>query len=236
MKCVYCQNYYFSQLDNGEEASIQRLAGIMLHLQDTGCHNINLVSPTHYVPQIVSALALAIEEGLSIPIVYNTGGYELVETIKILEGIIDIYMPDMRYGSDESARLYSDAADYVEKNRRALREMQRQVGDLVLDAQGVAKRGLIIRLLVLPEDISGTTRTLEFIKKEISANAYLSIMSQYYPTFKAYSYKEISRGITQGEYKIVVDAAKKLGLNNGWVQEGPSEFDPRFFGTNIPPR
>ncbi|MDP3789059.1 MAG: hypothetical protein Q8R48_01500, partial [Candidatus Omnitrophota bacterium] len=236
MKCVYCQNYYFSQLDKGEEISIGKLSEIMLNLQKAGCHNINLVSPTHYVPQILMALEIALGEGLNIPVVYNTGGYDLIGTIKLLDGIIDIYMPDMRYSDDKMAWRYSDAPDYVECNRSAVREMQRQTGDLVLDINGIAKKGMIIRLLVLPEDIPGIKDTLIFISKNISKNSYLSIMSQYYPTFKAHDYKEISRGIAAKEYKEIVDAAMKLRLNNGWVQEAPTDFDPKYFGTNMEPR
>ncbi len=234
MRCVYCQNYYFSQLDNGSEITIERLAAMMLYLQKARCHNINLVSPSHFVPQIVMALEMAVSRGLTIPIVYNTGGYDLPDTIKLLDGVIDIYMPDMRYSDNAMAARYSDAPDYVETNRRCVSEMQRQVGDLVLDDKGIAKKGLIIRLLALPGDISGTIRTLHFIRDDISGDAYLSIMSQYYPTFKAYDYKEISRGVTQREYQNIVDEAKKLGLNKGWVQEMPTEFDTKFFGTNIP--
>lgn len=233
MKCVYCQNYRFSQLDAGEEMTIEKLARMMLELQRLGCHNINLVSPTHFVPQIVLALETAIADGLTLPIVYNTGGYDLPETIRALQGIIDIYMPDMRYSDDDMAKRYSDAPDYAEHNRASVVEMQRQAGDLELDGNGIARQGLIIRLLVMPEGISGTAQTLRFIKERVSANAYLSLMSQYYPTFKAYSYKEISRGITQKEYQNVVDEAMKLGLNKGWIQEEP---ESRFWGTNIEPR
>lgn len=236
MKCVYCQNYYFSQLDNGEEVSTKKLASMMLYLEKIKCHNINLVSPTHFVPQILMALEIAVDNGLDIPIVYNTGGYDSPDTIKLLDGIIDIYMPDMRYSSNDMAKRYSDAPDYVERNRTSVKEMQRQVGDLVLDGEGIAESGLIIRLLVLPEYISGTKETLRFIKENISTNAYLSMMSQYYPTFKAYDHKEISRGISINEYKNIVDEAKRLGLNNGWIQEDRIEFDARFFGTNIRPK
>ena len=236
MKCVYCQNYIFSQLDNGEEISIEKLASIMLGLQRKGCHNINLVSPTHFVPQIVEALRIAAEKGLHIPIVYNTSGYDSLDTIKTLDGIIDIYMPDMRYSDNKMAKIYSDAPDYVENNRACVSEMHRQVGDLVLDENGVAKKGLIIRLLVLPDNISGTSENLIFIKKNISKNTYLSIMSQYYPTFKAHSFKDISRGIIPEEYQNVIDEARKLGLNNGWIQEMPEKDDRKFLGTNIEPR
>jgi putative pyruvate formate lyase activating enzyme len=235
MRCVYCQNYYFSQLDNGEETSIEGLAKMMLYLQRAGCHNINFVSPTHYVPQIILAIELAREDGLNIPLVYNTGGYDSVETLKLLDGIIDIYMPDMRYSDNAMAKRYSDAVNYVANNRNAVVEMQRQVGDLAIDDSGIARKGLIIRLLVLPEDTSGTKETLRFIKESVSPKAYLSLMSQYYPTFKANGFKEISRGVTRSEYTDVVEEAKRLGLNNGWIQEVPAGVDARFAGTNIKP-
>ena len=236
MKCVYCQNYTFSQHDNGEEISVEKLVSIMLHLQKICCHNINLVSPTHFVPQILMALEIAFEKGLDIPIVYNTSGYDSLDTIKTLDGIIDIYLPDMRYSDNKMAKAYSGAGDYVERNRAALKEMHGQAGDLVLDDEGIAKKGLIIRLLALPNDISGTTESLDFIKQDVSKNTYLSIMSQYYPTFKAHSFKELSLPISRKEYQNIVDAARLLGLNNGWVQEMPEEYDDKFLGTNIPPK
>lgn len=235
MKCVYCQNHYFSQLDNGEKVSVETLSKMMCYLEKAGCHNINLVSPTHFVPQIVMAMELAVAKGLSVPIVYNSGGYDSVDTLKRLSGIIDIYMPDMRYSDERSAKKYSGAADYVKRNREAVIEMQNQAGDLSMDADGIARRGLIIRLLALPENISGIAATLRFIKDFVSESAYLSIMSQYYPAFKACNYKELSRGVTREEYKNIVDAAKALGLNNGWAQGPPGESDSRFLGTNIKP-
>ena len=237
MKCVYCQNYQFSQLDNGEKITIERLASIMLGLQGSGCHNINLVSPTHYVPQILKALEIAVKEGLNIPIVYNTSGYDSPETIKMLNGIIDIYLPDMRYSDDGMAIRYSDAPDYVKYNRSSIEEMYRQVGDLTLDnGREIAVKGLIIRLLVLPNEVSGTPRSLKFIRDRISKNTYLSIMSQYFPTFKAKSFKEISRRTEKGEYNNVVDEAFSLGLNNGWIQEYEDKADEKFLGTNIKPK
>lgn len=235
MKCVYCQNYRFSQLDEGREVTTGELADMMLSLEKRGCHNINLVSPTHYLPQILSALEMALEKGLSIPIVYNTSGYELKETIKAIDGAVDIYLPDMRYSDNAMAKKYSDAPDYVDRNREAVLEMYRQTGDLVVDASGIAKKGMIIRLLALPKNVSGTIKTLGFIKDNLSKNMYLSIMSQYYPTFKSYSYPEISRSVGKGEYANVVDEARILGLNNGWVQDAPKDFDQKFFGTNITP-
>lgn len=236
MKCAYCQNYYFSQLDNGEGVEIEKLASIMLNLQKTGCHNINLVSPSHFVPQILLSLEIAVENGLTIPIVYNSSGYDLVETIKLLGGIIDIYLPDMRYSDNAAALKYSDARDYVERNREAVKEMYKQVGGLVLDEDGIAQKGLIVRLLALPNNISGIGATLKFIKESISPDTYLSIMSQYYPTFKAYSFNELSRGVKSEEYKNIIDEAHQLGLNKGWIQEMPGGLDEKFLGTNIKPK
>ena len=236
MKCVYCQNYYFSQLDKGSEVTIERLSDIMLRLQKLGCHNINLVNPSHFVPQIISALEIACKNGLDIPIVYNTSGYDLTETLKILAGIIDVYLPDMRYSDDKMASKYSDAPNYVKYNRAAIKEMYSQVGDLVTDEAGMAVKGLLIRILALPNAISGTEESMRFIKEKISKGTYLSIMSQYYPTFKSYNYEELSRGVSAGEYKNVVDACRLLELNNGWIQSEPGEPDDRFLGTNIPPR
>jgi putative pyruvate formate lyase activating enzyme len=236
MKCVYCQNYQFSQLDNGEKVTAEKLASIMLDLQKAGCHNINLVSPSHYVPQILMALETAVKEGLNIPIVYNTSGYDSPDTIKMLDGIIDIYLPDMRYSGDSMAKRYSDAPDYVKYNRPSVEEMYRQVGDLALDSNGIAIKGLIIRLLVLPNGVSGTKESLRFIKDRVSKKAVLSIMSQYYPTFKAHNFKEISRRVEKSEYNNVVDEAFSLGLNNGWTQEYEERADEKFLGTNIKPK
>ena len=193
MKCVYCQNYYFSQLDRGEDISVERLSEMMLELEKRGCHNINLVSPTHYLPQILSALEAAASAGLSLPIVYNTSGYELADTIRNLEGVIDIYLPDMRYSDNRMAQQYSDAPGYVEFNRQAVLEMRRQAGELVTDGEGVAKEGLIIRLLVMPGGISGTGQTLRFIAEGVLRDSFLSVMSQYYPAYKARDFTELSR-------------------------------------------
>ncbi|MFA5256006.1 MAG: radical SAM protein [Candidatus Omnitrophota bacterium] len=236
MKCAYCQNYQFSQLDNGEKIAIERLASIMLDLQRSGCHNINLVSPTHYVPQILMALEIAVGKGLNIPIVYNTSGYDSPDTIKMLDGIIDIYLPDMRYSDNDMAVKYSDAPGYVEYDRSSIEEMYRQVGDLAMDKNGIAVKGLIVRLLVLPNEVSGTKQSLKFIRERISKNTCLSIMSQYYPTFRTHNFKEISRRIKKSEYNNIVDEAFSLGLNSGWVQEYDEKTDEKFLGTNIEPK
>lgn len=218
LKCVYCQNYTISQLGVGDMVSEKDLANMMLYLQRLGCHNINLVTPTHFLPQILSALAIALERGFNLPVVYNTSGYEKVEILKLLDGIVDIYLPDMRYSSDEYAVRYSSAPRYPEINRLAVKEMYRQVGNLVLDERGVAKRGLIIRHLVMPEDISGTEDVLKFIAEEISKDTYISLMAQYRPEYKARNIPPLNRRITSKEYKRALEIAKNLGLKNVWTQ------------------
>ena len=226
MKCVYCQNYQISQEHSGKAFSAIQLAGEMLRLQEQGCHNINLVSPTIWIPQITEAFFIAKKSGLKIPIVYNTGGYERKQVIKQLEGIVDIYMPDIRYSSDSMAEQYSGVKNYVKNNRQSLIEMYRQVGGLGLDDKGIAKKGLLIRLLVLPGNIGGVKETLDFIKNELSCDVYLSIMAQYHPEYMACNYPELSRSILPGEYFQVVEYAEKLGLVNGWIQDyTPPEKD-----------
>ncbi|MCK9604371.1 MAG: radical SAM protein [Candidatus Omnitrophica bacterium] len=222
MACVYCQNYKFSQLqEEGREVSPEELAGFMLELQNNGCHNINLVTPTHVMPQILQSLVIAIEKGLKIPLVYNTSGYELVEALEILEGIVDIYLPDMRYADNNMAIKYSSAPDYPKYNRQAIKEMYRQVG----------VEGLIIRHLVLPDNISGTDKIMRFISSEISKDAYISLMSQYSPYFKATGIKEISRRLLLEEYENAKTIMEKYGLHNGWTQD--SGGLERFAGVNI---
>jgi len=226
MKCVYCQNYQISQEHTGNTFSAIQIASEMLNLQGQGCHNINLVSPTIWIPQIAEAFFIAKESGLKIPVVYNTGGYERKQVIKLLEGIIDIYMPDIRYSSDNMAQKYSGVKNYVKNNRQSLIEMYRQVGGLVFDGNGIAKKGLLIRLLVLPGNIGGVKETLDFIKDELSPDVYLSIMAQYHPEYMAFNYPELSRSILPGEYFQVVEYAEKLGLVNGWIQDyTPPEKD-----------
>jgi putative pyruvate formate lyase activating enzyme len=233
MACVYCQNYEFSQSGEGREVDFEELAQFMLELQDTGCHNINLVTPTHVMPQILNALSLAIAKGLKIPLVYNTGGYELKEMIKLLDGIVDIYLPDMRYGNDAEAIKYSSAPDYTIYNRESLKEMQRQVGAAQINEEGIIERGIIIRHLVLPNSVSGTEKIMKFIAEELSKDTYISLMSQYSPYHRAFEFKEISRRITYQEYEAAKAAMEKYGLYNGWTQDGHGL--ERLAGINIKP-
>ena len=219
MRCVYCQNYQISQEPGGTDISILKLAEIMIELQAKKCHNINLVSPTIWVPQILSAVSIARKKGLNIPLVYNTGGYDNPKIIKSLEGIIDIYMPDMRYSNDLPAEKYSGIKNYVKNNRVSVVEMYRQVGNLKISSKGVASKGLLIRLLVMPGNISGTRETLDFIKSELSVEVPLSLMAQYHPEYKALNFPELSRRINEDEYREVVNYAEKLGFENGWTQD-----------------
>ena len=219
LKCVYCQNYPISQLGNGNKVTLQELAKIMLTLQKRKCHNINLVTPTHFVPQILKSLKLAIKMGLCIPIVYNTGGYDSVNTLKLLDSVVDIYLPDARYADNEKAIKYSSASDYFEIMKKALKEMHRQVGDLALDETGVARSGLIIRHLVLPEGLSGTKKIMRFIAREISPHTYISLMAQYFPAYQASQFPPLSRRIDKEEYREALQAFKEEGLENGWFQK-----------------
>jgi putative pyruvate formate lyase activating enzyme len=211
--CIFCQNWTISHLGEGNEISFEKLAHIMLEIQDMGCHNINLVTPTHQMPMILHSIAIASEMGLNIPIVYNCGGYESLEAIKILDGVIDIYMPDFKYSDPQMALKYSKAKDYPEKAKAAIKEMHRQVGDLIIDERGIALRGLLVRHLVLPEGIAGTKEIVRFIAEEISRNTYINIMDQYYPCYKAFEHPPLDRRITTKEYseavKMALDAALK---------------------------
>jgi len=219
LRCVYCQNYPISQLGNGAERSPGELACQMTWLQEQGCHNVNLVTPTHFVPQFLMALGIARERGFDLPIVYNSSGYDSVGTLRLLEGIVDIYLPDMRYGDDRAAMEYSVAPHYAEINRAAIMEMYRQVGNLVVDGMGVAKRGLIIRHLVLPGGLSGTGEVMRFLAEEISKDVYISLMSQYFPAYRASEHGKIARRITEQEYDEAYDIKLRYGLKNGWVQD-----------------
>ncbi|MCJ7657307.1 MAG: radical SAM protein [Candidatus Atribacteria bacterium] len=219
LKCVYCQNYPISQLGNGNKVTLQELAKIMLALQKRKCHNINLVTPTHFVPQILKSLKLAIKMGLFIPIVYNTSGYDSVNALRLLDGVVDIYLPDARYADNEIAIKYSSAPDYFEIMKKALKEMHRQVGDLALDKTGVARSGLIVRHLVLPEGLSGTKKIMHFIAREISPHTYISLMAQYFPAYQAGQFPPLSRRIDKEEYRKALQAFKEEGLENGWFQK-----------------
>jgi putative pyruvate formate lyase activating enzyme len=212
LRCVYCQNWDISQRGIGREATPAEIADMMLELQQQGCHNINLVTPSHVVAQIVAAVHDAARRGLRLRLVYNTSGYDSLEALALLDGVVDIYMPDMKYGDPELARKYSKVRNYVEVNQAAVREMRRQVGDLVVDESGVALRGLLVRHLVLPGGIAGTDRVLAFLAEEISRNTYINLMDQYRPCYRADEYPEIDRPLTSTEYREALAAAERLGL------------------------
>lgn len=212
LRCQFCQNNDISQADAGKEVTAQELASIMLELQTRGCHNINLVSPSHVVPQILAALPLAVDAGLRIPLVYNTGGYDSLETLQVLDGIVDIYMPDMKFADGGVANKYSRALDYPQVNRAAVKEMHRQVGDLQIDGDGLATRGLLVRHLVLPRSLAGTKQIVQFIADELSTNTYLNLMAQYRPAYNASRHPEINRRITAKEYSAAVRLAKEARL------------------------
>ncbi|MFY9402764.1 MAG: radical SAM protein [Candidatus Omnitrophota bacterium] len=231
MGCLYCQNYEFSQLGKGREVSFEELAGFMLNLQDLGCHNINLVTPTHILPQILTALRIAISQGLKIPLVYNTSGFEAREALKLLEGIVDIYLTDMRYADAKIAERYSLAFGYPEYSKRALIEMRRQINKDEFDNSGIMRRGLIIRHLVLPNGLSGTKEVMRFIAEEVSINSLISLMSQYLPYYKADKDELVARRLKIKEYEEAKRIMKGFGLSDGWVQD--SFGLERFAGVNI---
>ena len=213
LKCCFCQNYSISQLGEGWEVEAGELAGMMLSLERKGCHNINFVSPTHVVPQILEALEIAVESGLSVPLVYNSGGYDAVETLKLLDGVFDIYMPDMKYSAEQNARRFSGIDDYPQINRAAVKEMHRQGGDLQLDDNGVATRGLLVRHLVLPDGLAGTAEVCRFLSREISVNTYLNVMAQYHPCYRAYDLPELARSISSKEFIEAIETARSCGLH-----------------------
>jgi putative pyruvate formate lyase activating enzyme len=213
LRCVFCQNWEISHLMLGEEISHQRLAKMMVELQAMGCHNINFVTPTHMVPQILAALPYAIDSGLRIPLVYNTGGYDRVETLRLLDGVFDIYMPDIKYMDPAHAGRYSGAEDYPQVVQAAVPEMHRQVGDLVLDEKGLAVRGLLVRHLVMPGGVAGTREVMRFLAAEVSRNTYVNLMDQYRPCGEAYRYPEIARPITQEEFEDATEATREEGIH-----------------------
>lgn len=210
--CLFCQNYSISHAGEGRKISIQRLAEMMMELQRLGCHNINFVSPTHFVPQILSALPQAIEMGLNIPLVYNTGGYDSVETLRLLDGIFDIYMPDFKYSQGAISQKYSQALDYPAVAKEVLKEMFRQVGDLQINEEGIAQRGLLVRHLVLPGGLAGTQDVMRFLSTEISKNTYVNIMDQYYPCGNIPLDSPLRRRITSAEYDEALTIAKTEGI------------------------
>jgi putative pyruvate formate lyase activating enzyme len=213
LKCQYCQNYEISQLGQGREVEPEDLAAMMLQLQEMGCHNINFVSPTHVVPQIILGVLIAAQAGLRLPLVYNTGGYDSLTTLELLDGIFDIYMPDLKYADAEIAQKYSKIKDYPRHNQAAVKEMHRQVGDLVMDRRGVALRGLLIRHLVLPNRLAGTAEIVRFLAEEISRETYLNLMDQYRPCYKAHELPQVSRRLFPEEYAEAVRLARAAGLN-----------------------
>lgn len=210
--CLFCQNYEISHMGEGRAVTSEEFAAMMLSLQKIGCHNINFVTPTHVIPQILSALSIAIEGGLHVPLVYNSGGYDVVRSLKLLDGIFDIYMPDFKYWEGEVAQKYSDAKNYPIAARAALREMYRQVGDLRMDESGIAYRGLLVRHLVMPHNLAGTRYIMRFLVKEISPNTYVNVMAQYRPCGRAHLYPEINRPISVNEYNEAVNMALEEGI------------------------
>jgi len=218
LRCVFCQNYPISQMGVGSEVEHKELADMMITLQERGAHNINFVTPTHVTAAIIAALEHAIEGGLKIPLVWNSGGYDSVETLRLLDGIVDIYMPDIKYADDAPALKYSNAPNYVNINKLALMEMRRQVGALRMDVDGVAERGLLIRHLVLPGGMAGSEEALRFIAEQLSPDTYVSLMSQYFPANRAREFPEMNRAITRAEYTNAEEALYRLGLESGYIQ------------------
>jgi putative pyruvate formate lyase activating enzyme len=234
LSCLYCQNCTFSQLGRGRDTDVRGLASMMLELAADGCHNINLVTPTHFTPHVLEALLLAAREGLSIPLVWNTSSYERGDTLELLDGVVDVYLADLRYADSESAREYSDAADYPRVARKALLEMRRQVGHLAVDDEGVALRGLIVRHLVLPENASGTGASMRWVAAALGRETYVSLMSQYYPAHEASGHPVLGRRIARSEWLAAVEALEGAGLSRGWVQGYPEDVPP-IAGTNLAP-
>jgi putative pyruvate formate lyase activating enzyme len=233
LKCIYCQNYEISQNPISErlnEVNHSRLAEIMLELQEKRCHNIGLVSPTHFSAAILKSIYIAAERGLNLPIIYNTNGYDSVEMLKLYNGLIDVYLPDFKYGNSKYAKTYSLVENYFEKTKEAIKEMHRQVGDELVYDGDVVVRGLIIRHLILPNDLSETERVFEFIAEELSPKVHISLMSQYYPANKSNKDILINRPLSNSEYEKAIRLLEKYGLHNGWIQEMESAqtYRPNF--------
>jgi len=223
LKCLFCQNYPISQLGAGRSMSAEELAASMLGLQSKGAHNINLVTSTHQMPAVVQALLTAVPRGLRIPIVYNTSGYERVETLRLLEGIVDIYLPDIKYSDPDSARFCSGRKDYVEADRLALLEMWRQVGPLEVDAEGIAVKGMLVRHLVLPAGLSGTRESMAFLARNMGTGVWISLMNQYFPAHKALVTPPLDRKVFRREYDEACEVLTELELNNGFIQLFPED-------------
>ncbi len=219
LNCIYCQNYEISQLGKGKEITIDKLAKIFLEQQEKGVENINLVTPTSYVPSILEAIKIAKSKGLNIPIVYNTNAYEKIETLKLLEGYIDIYLPDLKYAQNELGKKYSNVDDYFEISTKAIQEMIRQVGMPVLNEKGIMQKGVLIRHLVLPNNIENSKKVLKWIKENLPKEIYISIMAQYFPTYKAKNVENLNRKLTPKEWKEIQDYIENLGFENGFIQE-----------------
>jgi putative pyruvate formate lyase activating enzyme len=219
LRCLFCQNFPISQLGNGEEMNTADLAARMLKLQSQGVHNINFVTPGHFLPQILAALRLAIPQGFRLPIVWNSSGYEKADVLSLLDGVVDIYLPDMKYAAEEPAVNFSAAPGYREINRSAILEMFRQVGHLEFDGDGIAVKGLIIRHLVLPEGAAGSGETLHWIAGNLGSETYIALMNQYFPAHKAAAVSGIHRKITDDEYEEALTALEEAGLENGWTQD-----------------
>lgn len=239
--CIFCQNFDISHEGYGQEVTDEQLADMMLHLQRAGCHNINFVTPSHVVPQILSALEVAVQKGLSVPLIYNTSGYDSIHTLHLLEGVVDIYMPDFKFWDPNVADMATQARDYPEVTRTAIIEMHRQVGDLFIDESGIARRGLLVRHLVLPHGLAGTRDVMRFIFQKISPNTYVNIMSQYRPCGRAHEVKELSAPLSGREYETALQAAKEEGITrfdqprpvSGHGNPGKERnflfFSPQFF-------
>lgn len=236
LRCTYCQNFLISHEGFGKEISTKRLADIFIEQQERGVNNINLVTPTMYVYQIIDAIKIAKKNGLSIPIVYNTNSYENIETIKMLEGLIDIYLPDLKYCSNLLSEKYSNAPNYYSVATKAILEMYKQVGSIELNEKGIITKGVIIRHLILPNHIQNTKNILKWIKENMKDDVYVSIMAQYFPTYKAKNDKLLNRKITKKEYEIVENYISELGLKNGYMQdlgEHEEEYVPKFDLSNV---
>ncbi len=231
LNCIYCQNYEISQLGKGKEITIEHLAQIFIKQQEKNVNNINLVTPTMYVPQIIEAIRIARKKGLNIPIIYNSNGYENVETIKKLNGYIDIYLPDLKYYSNEIAKKYSKIDNYFETAISAIKEMQKQVGNPIFNEEGIIQKGVLIRHLILPHHLLNTKNILKYVKENFDENTYISIMAQYFPTYKAKEDKLINRKLTKKEYKEIENYLYLLNLKNGYIQElgeHEEEYVPNF--------